>query len=273
MSRWGAALAFRAHCRHGASCKIPAARVLMLLRGTSVHRFLVEFIALTALMALVGCGEQKPAAPPAADAAKAQSEEQTTKVWRIGYLSVGPSGCCISLFLEGLLPLGYVEGQNVSIESRFANEKPDLLPGLAAELVRLRVAVIVAGDSAAIDPAKQATASIPIVMTLSGDPVGRGLIASLAHPGGNITGLTNVSPDLEGKRLQLLREVLPRLSRLAAIGPREPENVSDWRALTAATDALGLKLDWKSMLRMISSAHSRSRPRVRPMPCSCCLGR
>jgi putative ABC transport system substrate-binding protein len=132
-----------------------------------------------------------------------------------------------------------VEGQNLRIESQFANDKPDLLPGLAAELVRLPVAVIVAGDSLAIRPAKEATKNIPIVMTVSSDPVRDGLIASLAHPGGNVTGLTNMSPDLLGKRLQLLREALPRLSRVAALGP---SGISDWRALTAATDALGVKL-------------------------------
>jgi putative ABC transport system substrate-binding protein len=100
----------------------------------------------------------------------------------------------------------------------------------------------VAGDSQAIRPAKEATTSIPIVMTVSGDPVGTGLIASLARPGGNLTGLTNISPALAGKRLQLLREALPRLSRLAVLGPRPPLNVSDWSELTAATDALGVKL-------------------------------
>ena len=120
--------------------------------------------------------------------------------------------------MEGLRALGYVEGKNLRIERRFANNKPDLLPDLAAELVRLRVAVIVAGDAQVIRPAKEATTSIPIVMTVSGNPVGSGLIASLARPGGNVTGLTNMSPDLAGKRIQLLGEALPRFSRLAVLG-------------------------------------------------------
>jgi ABC-type uncharacterized transport system substrate-binding protein len=169
--------------------------------------------------------------------------QPAAKVWTIGYLSVGSERSLgKEALVEGLRALGYVEGQDLRIESRFADNRPDLLPGLASELVQLRVALIVAGDSMAIGPAKEATTKIPIVMTVTGDPVGRGLIASLAHPGGNITGLTNMSPDLEGKRLQLLREALPRLSRLAAIGPKQAENVSDWKEVTVATDALGVKL-------------------------------
>jgi putative ABC transport system substrate-binding protein len=167
--------------------------------------------------------------------------QPAARVWTIGYLAVGPPERSRGhdSFVEGLRALGYVEGQNLRIERRFANNKAELLPGLAAELARLRVAVIVAGDSRAIGPAKEATKSIPIVMTVSADPVGDGLIASLAHPGGNVTGLTNISPDLAGKRLQLLREALPRFSRVAVLGPR---NVSDWRELTALTDALGVQL-------------------------------
>jgi putative ABC transport system substrate-binding protein len=168
--------------------------------------------------------------------------QPAAKVWTIGYLTVEPAGLSPgqNSFLEGLRALGYVEGKNLRIERRFANNKPDLLPALASELVRLPVAVIVAGDSRAIRPAKEATTSIPIVMTVSGDPVGGGLIASLAQPGGNVTGLSNMSPALAGKRLQLLREALPRFSRLAVLGP--PQNVLDWRELKAVTDALGVKL-------------------------------
>src|SRR5262245_46240967 len=121
------------------------------------------------------------------------------KVWTIGYLTVvRPEEATTGhdTFLEELRTLGYVEGQNLRIERRFANNKPDLLAGLAAELVRVPVAIIVAGDSQAIRPAKEATTSIPIVMTVSGDPVGTGLIASLAFPGGNVNGLSDMSPDL-----------------------------------------------------------------------------
>jgi putative ABC transport system substrate-binding protein len=167
--------------------------------------------------------------------------EPAPKVWTIGYLEGGPSKEApgLAAFVKSLRALGYVEGQNLRIERRFAENKPTLLPALAVELVRLPVAVIVAGDSRAIGPAVQATRNIPIVMTVSGDPVRDGFVASLAHPGGNVTGLTNMSPDLAGKRLQLLREALPRLSRLAVLGPR---GVSDWKELTGLTDALGVKL-------------------------------
>jgi putative ABC transport system substrate-binding protein len=164
------------------------------------------------------------------------------KVWTIGYLAAGPPERFLrgqDSFLAGLRALGYVEGRNLRIERRFANDKLDLLPGLASELVRLRVAVIVAGDAQAIRPAKEATTSIPIVMTVSGDPVRARHITSLSHPGGNVTGLSNMSADLAGKRLQLLSNALPRFSRLAVIGTRVPW---EWTALTAATDAMRVKL-------------------------------
>ncbi len=159
------------------------------------------------------------------------------KVSTIGYLGLRSTRGHDS-FLEGLRALGYVEGKNLRIERRFASKR-DLLPGFAAELVRLPVDIIVAGDSGAIGPAKEATTRIPIVMTVSGDPVGDGHVASLARPGGNVTGLTNISPELAGKRLQLLREALPRFSRLAVLGPKSH---SDWKELTALTNAMGIKL-------------------------------
>ena len=174
-------------------------------------------------------------------APRAAEGQQPGRVWTIGWLSVGSARQVAGLdtFREGLRDRGYVEGRNLRIERRFAENEPDLLPRLAAELVRLRVAVIVAGDSSAIRPAKEATTSIPIVMIVSGDPVGAGLIGSLAHPGGNLTGLTNMSPDLAGKRLQLLREALPTPSRVAVLGP--PMTL-DWREVVAATHAMGVKL-------------------------------
>src|SRR4030095_12494169 len=142
--------------------------------------------------------------------------QQQKRVPRIGYLSLmgRPNSPVPSIkaFRLGLRDLGYVEGQNIVIEYRFAEGKRDRLPELAAELVRLNVEVIVAGDSATIPFATQATRSIPIVMSVSNDPVGVGYIASLARPGGNITGLSNVSVDLAGKRLELLKEVVPKLS-------------------------------------------------------------
>ncbi|HEY6363902.1 MAG TPA: ABC transporter substrate-binding protein [Candidatus Binatia bacterium] len=130
-----------------------------------------------------------------------------------------------------LRELGYIEGQNIAIERRYANESRNRLPDLAADLVRLRVDVIVVNNSAAIRPAMEATKMIPIVMAVSSDPVGAGIIDSLARPGGNITGLSNVSPQLAGKRLELLKEAVPQVSSVAVLG--SPGH-SDWKELAFA---------------------------------------
>jgi putative ABC transport system substrate-binding protein len=114
--------------------------------------------------------------------------------------------------------LGYVEGKNIVIEWRFAEEKPDRLPTLAAELVRLKVDIIVTGGPSATRSAKEATVTIPIVMAFDDDPVGSGFVASLARPAGNITGLSALSPEISGKQLELLKEIVPRLSRVAVLG-------------------------------------------------------
>jgi putative ABC transport system substrate-binding protein len=147
--------------------------------------------------------------------------QQTTKVISIGYLS-GPSlsanAARIEAFRQGLRALSYVEGKNIVIEWRSADGKLDRVPALAAELVRLKVAVIVTGGGALTRRAKEATSTIPIVMTNDPDPVGDGFVASLARPGGNITGLSTFAPELSGKRLEILREVVPNLSRLAVLG-------------------------------------------------------
>jgi putative ABC transport system substrate-binding protein len=165
------------------------------------------------------------------------------KVARIGWLASGfpPSEADRqrSPFFQGLRALGWVEGQNITIEPRYAEEQSNRLPELAGELVQLQVDVIVAGDSAAIPAAKQATSTIPIVMTVSGDPVRDGHVASLARPGGNITGLSNLTPQLAGKRLEFITEVVPELSRLAVLGP---PGAPDWPELAAATQAVGVQL-------------------------------
>ena len=151
----------------------------------------------------------------------ATEAQQTTKVTPIGYLS-GPSlsanAARIEAFRQGLRELSYVEGKNIVIEWRSADGKPDRLPALAAELVRLKVAVIVTSGGAPTRRAKEATSTIPIVMTNDPDPVGDGFVASLARPGGNITGLSTFVPELSGKRLEILREVVPKLSRVAVLG-------------------------------------------------------
>jgi putative ABC transport system substrate-binding protein len=155
------------------------------------------------------------AAPLAAGA------QQTMKITSIGYLS-GPSlsanAARIEAFRRGLRELSYVEGKNIVIEWRSGDGKPEGLPALAAELVRLKVAVIVTSGGALTRRAKEATSTIPIVMTNDPDPVGDGFVASLARPGGNITGLSTFAPELSGKRLEILRGVVPKLSRVAVLG-------------------------------------------------------
>jgi len=149
----------------------------------------------------------------------------------------------LQAFQQGLRALGYVEGQNITIEFRWAEGQYDRLPGLAAELVRLKVSVVVAGGPPAIQAAKQATETIPIVMGSVGDPVATRFVASLARPGGNITGISTMLPELVGKQLELLKEVLPKVSRVALLGnPANPGNVPLLRHAQDAARALGVRL-------------------------------
>src|SRR6266516_4507306 len=154
-------------------------------------------------------------APLAADA------QPTGKVYRIGYLAAGSaiaSQLPVEAFREGLRELGLVEGQNIVIDYRFAEGRFDRLPDLAAELVRLKVDIIVAQATPAAVAAKKATETIPIVAIALGDPVGIGLIASLAHPGGNVTGLSfSVGLEIAGKGLELLNETVPKVRRVAIL--------------------------------------------------------
>jgi putative ABC transport system substrate-binding protein len=146
--------------------------------------------------------------------------QQTGKVTRIGVLHSGsPSSAASSVdaFRQGLRELGYVEGQNIDMEYRFAEGKRDRLLELAAELVRLRVDILAVAGVSAAQAAQQATTTIPIVVGYAGDLVGTGLVANLARPGGNITGLTEISPDVSGKRLELLREAVPKTSRVGVV--------------------------------------------------------
>lgn len=146
----------------------------------------------------------------------------------------------IDAFREGLRDAGYVEGQNISIEYR-ASEKPDLLPNLATEIVRLQVEVIVAAGSEAVRAAQDATKHIPIVMTSSSDPVGSGFVASLARPGGNITGMSTASPDLAGKRLELLREIAGEIPVIAVLwNPNDPPAAQSFAETQIAARRLGL---------------------------------
>jgi putative ABC transport system substrate-binding protein len=143
------------------------------------------------------------------------------KVRRIGFLSLQSGlNSTTEAFAQGMRELGYVEGRNLTVEYRWAARKEERLPELAAELVRLKVEVIVTAAAPAIEAAKRATSTIPIVMATSADPVGSGLVASLARPGGNVTGLSALSTDLAGKRLQLARELVPKATRVAVLAHR-----------------------------------------------------
>jgi len=180
------------------------------------------------------------AAPLAAHA------QQPAKVYRIGYLGAGSSSATTHLvqaFQLGLREFGYIEGRNIAVEYRWAEGRNDRLPGLAAELVRLKVNVIVVGPPAAALAAKNATKTIPIVFAAGGDPVGSGLVASLARPGGNVTGLATISPELSGKRLQLLKEAVPKVSQVAVLwNPANPSHPSALEAAEAAAQILRLQL-------------------------------
>jgi putative ABC transport system substrate-binding protein len=166
----------------------------------------------------------------------------------MGFLAPGSSfdprvARFLPAFRQGLRELGYVEGQNIAIEFRWAEGKYDWLPGLAAELVRLKVNVIVAGGSPAVRAAKHATETIPIVMVGTADPVATGFVASLAHPGGKITGLSLMLPELVGKQLELLKEVVPKVSRVAVLGnPANPMYQPFVRHAQDAARALGVRL-------------------------------
>jgi len=169
--------------------------------------------------------------------------QKPAKVSRIGFLSGGVRGPTHEAFRQGLRELGYVEGRNIAIEYRFAQGKEDRLPDLAAELVRLKVDVIVTTSTLDALGAQQATRTIPIVMAVSSDPVGTRLVASLARPGGNITGLTTLSPELSGKRLELLKEVVSRLSRVAVLwNAANPDKALEFEKMQIAARQLGLQL-------------------------------
>ena len=148
-------------------------------------------------------------------------------------------------FQQGLRELGYVEGKNIVIERRHGEGKLDRLPELAAELVRLNVDVIVTSGPTATRPAKGATSTIPIVMTFDDDPVGSGFVASLARPGGNITGLSTLAPEISGKQLELLKEIVPRLSRVAVFGTSTRQGTAQaLKEMELAAGAFAVKLQY-----------------------------
>jgi putative ABC transport system substrate-binding protein len=171
--------------------------------------------------------------------------QQTGKVYRVGFLWDSPAVWphALESFRRGLRDLGWVEGQNIVVEYRWAEGRFDSLPGLAEELVRLKVDVIVAPTSIYAGAAKRATSTIPIVFASHADPIGSGHVASLARPGGNITGLSLMMTETNVKGLELLKEAVPGLSRVAAVwDPATPSHGPGLRAVEAAGSALGLRV-------------------------------
>jgi putative ABC transport system substrate-binding protein len=172
--------------------------------------------------------------------------QQAANVPRLGLLIPGSSAAFaprIEAFRHGLRDLGYVEGRNITIAYRFTEGQADRLPELVAELIRLQVDVLVTDGDVAIRAAKHATTTIPIVMAVSGDPVGVGLVASLARPGGNITGLSMMLPEVSGKRLEFLQEAVAKLSHVAVLwDPTAPASPIAFKETQTAAHALGLQL-------------------------------
>jgi putative ABC transport system substrate-binding protein len=176
--------------------------------------------------------------------------QPTGKAASVGYLSVGSASdprriALTDAFRLGLGDLGYSEGRSINIEARFSGDNYDRLPDLAAELVRLKVAVLVAYSTPATKAARDATKTIPIVMTAVVDPVATGLVATLGRPGGNVTGLSLMAPELIGKQIQLLKELVPRISRVAVLwNPANPSNVPQLREAEVAARALKVRLQF-----------------------------
>ena len=173
------------------------------------------------------------------------ADAQPKKVPRVGYLSASSAveaSARTTAFKAGMRELGYVDGKNIILEFRYAQGKFDRLPGLASELVRLKVDVIVTAGPSVTRPVKEATSRIPIVMTNDSDPVGSGFVASLARPGGNITGLSSLAQELSSKRLEILKALIPKLSHVSILGTSEiPGNAQALRESELAAVALGVQ--------------------------------
>ena len=178
--------------------------------------------------------------------------QQPNKVARIGYLTISPfsvNTSRIEAFRQGLREVGYVEGKNIVVEWRSGNGSEDHVSPLAADLVRLKVDVIVTGGSGATRVAKEATRTIPIVMAQDNDPVGNGFVASLARPAGNITGLSIVSPEINGKRMELLKEIVSNLSRVTVFGSSSnPGNAQALREIEIAARAFKVQVHYFDLL-------------------------
>ena len=225
----------------------------MRANGSDRARPMVHFVAVAIVLAAI---------TPSLGA----QAQQSGKVYRIGFLS-GSTREALPLwsFRESLRELGYVHGKNIAVEYRFAEDRNEQLPGLASELVRSQMDLIVTHATPAARAAKQATSTIPIIMVATGDPVGTGLVASLARPGGNITGLSIIDVGLAAKRLELLRGALPKLSRVAVLrNPANPGGQAQSKETEAAARSLGIEpqvvnvqdpRELKSAFAVIANAH------------------
>ncbi len=195
-------------------------------------RSVVQFFSALCAMLFALC----PSAP-------AQQPKKIPRIGVLGATSPATIASRLEAFRQGLREVGYVEGKNILIEYRYADGKLDRVPALAAEMVRLNVEVILTGGSAATRPAKEATATIPIVMAQDTDPIGNGFVASLARPGGNITGLSIIAPELGGKQLELLKETVPKLLRVVVpSNPNEPSYAQLRKETELAATALKIQL-------------------------------
>jgi putative ABC transport system substrate-binding protein len=210
---------------------------------------------------------------PGLRAARESSAQPAAQTIVIGLLDAGNRPEWWAAFRQQLRELGYVEGQTVAFESRFASGRFEQLPALAQELVRLRVAVIVTSGRVAAEAAKKATSTIPIVMATGDDPVPLGLVPSLARPGGNLTGVTSIGAELMGKRFEVVKEVVPRISRLAVLWHRDnPASAQGGREIEAAArpskvalQVLGVKT--ADEFGTAFSAMTRERARAVPARC------
>jgi putative tryptophan/tyrosine transport system substrate-binding protein len=175
--------------------------------------------------------------------ATAQHSKKVSRVVLLGAASPSSAAARAQAFRQGLSELGYVEGKNIFIEQQYAEGKFDRLPELAAEVLRLKVDVIVTAGPQATRAAKEATGTTPIVMAFDTDPAGSGFVASLARPGGNITGLASLSPEITGKQLELLKEIVPKLGQLAVLGTSTiPGNASALKETEVAAGAFAVQL-------------------------------
>jgi putative tryptophan/tyrosine transport system substrate-binding protein len=172
--------------------------------------------------------------------------QQTGKIPRIGYLdgsTASGSAVLVDVFRQELNKLGWTDGKNIAIEYRFAEQKNERLPDLAADLIRLKVDLIVVASTQPVLAAKSATTTIPIVMTNAGDPVAAGLVTSLAQPGGNVTGMSSLTPELHTKRLEILKDTVPKLVRFGFLRTPETNAAPQLQELRPAAVALKLKLE------------------------------